>query len=402
MNVVLDISRFISRAHLSFDTGIDRVERAAIYDAIDRFENPHFVGRTGKKFVFLNKTKMIAFLEMESENNWPNASGSDRLRLKLSLQQRCVRTGLRNIGANAFSIGEFDTHFALETLKPFTYLNLGHANLGNPFLTAMRRAGASKIVTFIHDVIPLDFPEYCRADKVKSFENSFYNVIQHSDQVFCNSNYTATRIITYLKGSEKKPNINPIQLVSPAIDTSQISPIKLNGRPTFVMLGTIEPRKNLSFLLDIWDDLELFKMPDEMPNLLIIGKRGWESSATLSRLEDAIAAGFVFERNDLSDEMVRAHLLASHGLLFPSHVEGYGLPAQEALAMGVPVLASDIPVFDELFKDRASLLAANDLDVWIKEIETKMKSLDRKKISAPINSSWVSFFDSIYLNSPAE
>jgi glycosyltransferase involved in cell wall biosynthesis len=401
MNVILDISRFISRAHLPFDTGIDRVERAAILDALARFHNAYFVGRVGKKYVLLNHKEMQSFVKLERSQQWPKVQGTDLFRLKLTVDQRRVRTGLRDIGVAALALDEIKSKLTDLNSKACHYLNFGHSNLNSVFFNVMHRTGARSISVFLHDVIPMDFPQYCRADKIASFKSGFDCAAKYADHIFCNSNYTSKRIEHYITEEGDRPDIQKMSLVSPMLNTANLTPRRLNDRPTFAMLGTIEPRKNLGFLLDVWDDLGLTRIANEMPNLIILGKRGWESDEVLARLDEAIETGFVFELSNLNDTAIQEYLINCHALLFPSHVEGYGLPAQEALLLGVPVIGSNIPVFQELFEGSAELLPTKNTDAWINKIEAMMqaptRSVEAKQLLSK-SSSWTVFFDNLYKN----
>ncbi|WP_342635723.1 glycosyltransferase [Rhizobium deserti] len=116
--------------------------------------------------------------------------------------------------------------------------------------------------------------------------------------------------------------------------------------PYFVALGTIEPRKNHLLLLNIWRELAQEKKDI---HLVIIGRRGWENENIIDMLERCRPIQhLVHEYTGLQDMEVTALLLGSKGLLFPSFVEGLGIPALEAAALGIPLILSDIPAFREL------------------------------------------------------
>jgi glycosyltransferase involved in cell wall biosynthesis len=101
-------------------------------------------------------------------------------------------------------------------------------------------------------------------------------------------------------------------------------------------------------LLNIWSRL-IDRSGINAPRLLIIGQRGWEAEPVFNVLDHSEKLrGHVIELNHCSDEELANHLAPARALVFPSLAEGYGLPLVEALGMGVPVIASDLPVFREI------------------------------------------------------
>jgi glycosyltransferase involved in cell wall biosynthesis len=139
-------------------------------------------------------------------------------------------------------------------------------------------------------------------------------------------------------------------------------------RPTFVTLGTIEARKNHLLLLEIWERL-VERLGLEAPRLLIIGQRGWKAEPVFEILDSSEKLrGHVVELRHCSDEELAKHLGSARALLFPSLAEGYGLPLIEALAVGVPAIASDLPVFRETCRDIPTYLGPSDTTGWVAAI----------------------------------
>ncbi|WP_237217867.1 glycosyltransferase family 4 protein, partial [Falsiroseomonas oryziterrae] len=119
-------------------------------------------------------------------------------------------------------------------------------------------------------------------------------------------------------------------------------------RPYFVALGTIEPRKNHLLLLNLWRHFAATMGP-QAPRLVLVGRRGWENENVLDMLERCTAIdGVVREAGTPPDREVAALLRGARALLFPSFAEGFGLPLAEALALGVPAIASDLPALREV------------------------------------------------------
>jgi glycosyltransferase involved in cell wall biosynthesis len=131
----------------------------------------------------------------------------------------------------------------------------------------------------------------------------------------------------------------------------------------FIILGTIEGRKNHLLLLDVWERL-VAAHGEAAPRLVIIGRRGWACEAVLARLAAGGFGSRVVEAGSLGDAEIAERLAGACALLFPSFAEGYGLPLVEALDAGVPVIASDLDVFREIGQGVPDLLPPNDVAAW--------------------------------------
>lgn len=140
------------------------------------------------------------------------------------------------------------------------------------------------------------------------------------------------------------------------------------SRPYFLMLGTLEPRKNHAAMLRLWRE-RLVPLGEAAPELVVIGQPGWlceEVRATLAAADaDRDRVRWIAACDDAE---LAGWLGGARALLFPSHVEGYGLPLVEALSMGVPVIASDLPVFHEIAGDVPDYLAPDDEAGWARLI----------------------------------
>jgi glycosyltransferase involved in cell wall biosynthesis len=117
-------------------------------------------------------------------------------------------------------------------------------------------------------------------------------------------------------------------------------------------------------LLHVWTRL-VQRLGPNAPLLLIVGQRGWECEQALDLLDRSeLLKGAVSEISDCDDATLANHLANARALLFPSHVEGYGLPIVEALRAGTPVIASDLPVFREIAGDVPEYLDPLDGPAW--------------------------------------
>ncbi|MFN9716918.1 MAG: glycosyltransferase [Sphingomonadales bacterium] len=145
------------------------------------------------------------------------------------------------------------------------------------------------------------------------------------------------------------------------------SPAK-QDRPVFVILGTIEGRKNHNLLLEVWGRLIKDPGAGPPPRLIIVGRRGWQADEVFAQIDSGAFAGAVREAGPLNDQQLADVLAGSRALLFPSFAEGYGIPLVEALASGVPVIASDLPVFREIGQGVPELLPVDDIAAWCQAV----------------------------------
>jgi glycosyltransferase involved in cell wall biosynthesis len=138
-------------------------------------------------------------------------------------------------------------------------------------------------------------------------------------------------------------------------------------KPYFVILGTIEPRKNHLLLLQIWSQL-VEKYAEAVPQLVVIGQRGWKCEQVIDLLDNCQQLkNFVLEHAATDSEVV-TYLHHAQALLFPTFAEGYGLPLIEALTQGTPVIASDLPVFREIAGEVPEYLDPLNGIVWLEMI----------------------------------
>jgi len=246
------------------------------------------------------------------------------------------------------------------------YLNIGHTGLDGRGLSQWVDHTGVRPVYFVHDLIPLTHPEFCRGGEAERHCSRMRTALSTGVGVIGNSQATLDELAVFAEEQQlpRPPAVAAWLGTSPA----EYAPISPPERPTFVVLGTIEGRKNHLLLLRIWSRL-VAKLGDDAPRLLVIGQRGWEADDVFRILdEDRALRGHVIELNHCSDEETAQHLSSARALLFPSEAEGYGLPLVEALGLGVPVIASDLPVFREIGQGVPLLLDAADEASWEKAI----------------------------------
>lgn len=133
-------------------------------------------------------------------------------------------------------------------------------------------------------------------------------------------------------------------------------------------VGTIEGRKNHQLLLSVWKDLVARSMASTsssaVPRLVVVGRRGWQAEEVFALLDQHDFQGHVIEAGPQADAQLAQEIRGARALLFPSFAEGFGMPMVEALAAGVPVIASDLEVFREVGQGVPDLLPVSDVAAW--------------------------------------
>lgn len=255
------------------------------------------------------------------------------------------------------------------------YFNVGHTGLGDPgILKQLEARGIGRIV-LLHDLIPITHPEFCRPGDDLKHRDRVLTTLRHASRILVNSHYTASELAAFAtREAITPPPINAVHLgLEP---TFLVPPAAPTPRPYFVHVGTIEARKNLAFLLTIWRRL-YERMGDAAPQLVLVGRYGWENEAVLDHLERSPALrGLVHQASDLPDSALATLMASARALVAPSSVEGFDLPAVEASALGVPLIASDIPVHRELVPN-ARLIDPLDGLGWLEALEKATRSPPR-------------------------
>jgi glycosyltransferase involved in cell wall biosynthesis len=248
-------------------------------------------------------------------------------------------------------------------------LNLGHSGPERPQYGEWLRRRKLRPIFMVHDLIPVTHPEYCRPTEQARHVRRIQTILATAAGVVTNSQSTLQALCAY---AADKGLPMPPALTAPlaSVTFSQGAGCRPLESPYFVMLSTIEPRKNHWLMLHVWRRL-VERLGEKAPRLVVIGQRGWECENVLDLLERCeVLRGFVIEKGGCSDADLATYLCHAQAMLFPSFVEGYGLPLIEALSLGVPVIASDLPVFHEVVGDIPEYLDPIDGTGWMNCVES--------------------------------
>ena len=338
--IVLDLSRLLSRAGRATPTGIDRVEIAYAQHLIANGGAARFAAVTPTGGLGLLPDRAAREFVAAVAAGWRGDSRSPQPTQPASRIARHLR--LRLLGSR-----ERASTRRLREDGGAVYLLVSHHHLENQALLArLRQRGAARFVCLIHDLIPVQFPEYAKPGQAENHLRRIRGATQFADAVIVNSAVTRDALQGELNRAGRAPPVlvAPFGTDLPSAPSGGGPPIP---RPYFVVVGTIEARKNHLLLLNLWRRLAA-ELGERTPLLVLIGQRGWETENVVDMLERCPALSrTVIEHNTLADAEMVQLLQGASAVLLPSFAEGFGFPVIEALAQGVPVLCSDIPALRE-------------------------------------------------------
>jgi len=248
----------------------------------------------------------------------------------------------------------------------------------NFVIPPLRRGRA---VVTIHDISFLRFPEFADAANQRYLESTLPRTLARADAILTDSRFCA-REITDLLGVPAD-RVHPVPLgVAPRMHPPPADAVAdlrrrlgLNA-PYLLTVGTLEPRKNIPFLVTVFE-----RLAEQWPGLFVLaGAPGWNVGPILERLTRSPAAARIRRLDFVADPDLPALYGGAACFLCASHYEGFGLPPLEAMACGTPVIASPGGALREvLAPGAAALLDPDDPDRWTASIRTLLDSPEARQ-----------------------
>jgi glycosyltransferase involved in cell wall biosynthesis len=255
--------------------------------------------------------------------------------------------------------------------KNAIYVNVGQVGLAIPrIISWLRRRPDVKPVFMLHDVIPLERPELVSSKDYRRHGTIVDRTARYASGLISSTNAARDAVLNALslRGRSDIP-VEAVPLpVAPVFLANDGPDRELDEHDYFVVCGTIEPRKNHLLLLNVWREL-VRRRGERAPKLVIVGSPGWGAEPVLRMLRQArLLHGRVIFARGLSSPALRRLVAHARALLMPSFAEGFGLPVIEALAVGTPVIASDLPAHREIAGDLAIYRDPTDGPGWLAAI----------------------------------
>lgn len=337
--LILDVTRLVARAGRPVLTGIDRIERAYLLEILRRDPGARLVvGTRAGQLVLPAAAGRILAGWIDDPAAAPLAGQSGR---------RIGRAAaLAALWPRRRAFCPTPQAFARALAPGGWFLSVGHLNPVG-LATAGRVPGLSRAV-MVHDTIPLDLGEVAAARRLRPLLAQAVA----ADLTLFPSAASAADAARHA-GPARAPLVVP-----PGVTPAPPGPLPPDlaaipaAAPVFLALGTLTPRKDPDFLLDLWQGLAADPPPGPLPHLVLAGRVGAGGRHVAARAARMAAAGLpVHHRGDLGDGAVAALMARARALLQPSRAEGFGLPALEAAARGLPVLCLELPATREMLGD---------------------------------------------------
>lgn len=226
---------------------------------------------------------------------------------------------------------------------------------------------AGKTIATIHDFSVLRYPQFHPPARVFSLEKEIKNTLKRANFIITDSEFIKDELINLYGWPKEQTQAVPLgvsEKFHPAyfIDETELylKPYGLSFGKYTLCVATIEPRKNLKNLLAAFA-----RMPDALKEqypLILAGQRGWLSDEIHLEIFRYAQKGWVKYLGFVADEVLPHLLAGARAFVYPSYYEGFGLPVLEAMASGVPVVASNTKVLLEVMRDTGLTAVPDDPD----------------------------------------
>lgn len=222
-----------------------------------------------------------------------------------------------------------------------------------------------KLVMTSHDLIGLLFPQYFSRTAAWYWHDLLPRTLKHADHIVAISEATKQDLIRLLGIPAERITVTPlaadsrfVPLSQPEVEAQVRRKFNL-PRPFCLAVGTLEPRKNLPFLVEAFS---IAKREDH--DLVIVGKAGWDTETLHQRIRQLHMDQRVRLLEYVDEEELLTILRMATALLFPSQYEGFGLPLLEAMACGTPAVSSTAASLPEVGGDAVLYADPRDVDAW--------------------------------------
>ena len=251
-----------------------------------------------------------------------------------------------------------------------------------------------KSVVTIHDVSFLRMPETTETRNLRYLTAHIRETVERADRIITDCRAMADDIHELLGVSRDR--LRPIHLglearfTPPRADHAAAVRARLGlARPYLLFVGTIEPRKNIPFLIDAFERLN-----DADLDLVLVGMKGWHCEPILSRMRQSSRIGQIRWLEYVNEDDLPSLYAGADCFVFSSRYEGFGFPPLEAMACGAPVISSTGGSLREVLDGGALLLDLASAEQWADAIRrvrgdsNERSNLQRRGLSHAARFTW--------------
>lgn len=352
--------------------------------------------RTGDEAVFFGLVKSLAMIEKENyytlftDENEPKKIKILKSRLGLKKKENFEIVSLRTKNKFIWNFWSVSRYLRKNELDIYLTQYI------IPFFVPKK----TKVITIIHDISFNFFPQMIKLKDLFFLKILIPLSIKRAQKVVAVSRFTQNEIINYY-GVEKNKvsyiyNAVADDFLRANVSSEKIDAVKKKyqlGENYILYIGTLQPRKNIPLLIQAFSLLE--KSLQKKMNLVIAGNKKYNFD---SKIDVAFEKSFVQEKiifPGFIEEKDKALIMAGAKIFcFPSLYEGFGIPILEAMSLGIPVIASEIPASEEIaqtavkfFNPQDTKDLAEKLTLLLKNEEIR-EELSQKGLEQSKNFSW--------------
>ncbi len=242
----------------------------------------------------------------------------------------------------------------------------------SPDFIPPQRGGRRHIIT-VHDLNFIYYPQFLTAESRRYYADQIQWAVDHADHISADSEATRRDLINHLNLPPEKVSTvylaaNPLYQREYAADVVEQTLAAHHLPRGFILcVGTLEPRKNIPMLLRAYQKLRM-ETAVTVP-LVLVGGKGWMYEDIFATMDELKLRSHVHHLTGIFDDAL-AHLYHAAGVLVtPSHYEGFGLPALEAMHSDCPVIVSNRGSLPEIVGQNSLQLDPDDVDLWAETME---------------------------------
>jgi glycosyltransferase involved in cell wall biosynthesis len=236
---------------------------------------------------------------------------------------------------------------------------------------------AGRSVVTIHDLAFVRFPETIEARNLKYLRTHMAYTVKHADALIAVSEFTARELHDVFNVPRKKISVIHEGLDAGRFQTTPAQVTDFRRRyqlqaPYLLTVGTLEPRKNIPFLIKVFETL-----PHNNRQLVIAGMRGWKDDPILQQLRQSPCANRIRYLDYIPEPDLPALYSGADLFVFPSLYEGFGFTPLEAMACGTPVVSSNTGSLPEVLGDAACIVEGFETEPWHVTLDSLLQDRTR-------------------------